>query len=291
VPKPSDPDTVSNGQQLNLQCWSQLLMNTTSAPENTSEVPEGLNNWSWGGFFLNWIWGVFNGTWIALLCFTGVGAFIMPFVLGFKGREWAWKNCKWESVEHFNRVQKKWDFWGILIGVLSILVSGIVFAVTIFFAAQAPDAGISASSETVITSETSMPATSVIPPANQTVTPPAAQIVEPVAVPVQPAFDLSGVWTSSTTDEVTIVQNGNKLVGKYSYKGDKGAKIEGSFEAEIDGVNVVKGTWTEAPAKKPQEKTSGPTELKLSDDGSVLDGWYGSEDGTERSPWSLEKKQ
>lgn len=269
-------------------------MHMTSAPETTaspsSESPADLDKWSWGGFFLNWIWGVFNGTWISLLCFSGIGALIMPFVLGYKGREWAWKNCKWESVEHFNRVQKKWDFWGILIGALSIVISAIFFGIGIFFAAQDLEAGIPASSESVITSNTSIPATAPLSAESPTMNPPRPQVVEPVAVPVKPTLDLSGVWTSSTTDDVTIVQNGNKLVGKYSYRGDKGAKIEGAFEAEIDGTNMVKGTWTEAPTKKPQEKTSGPTELKLSSNGSVLDGWYGSESGTERSPWVLEKK-
>lgn len=39
----------------------------------------------------------------------------MAVILGIKGRELAWKNNKWESIEHFNRVQKKWSFWGVLL--------------------------------------------------------------------------------------------------------------------------------------------------------------------------------
>jgi hypothetical protein len=270
-------------------------MNTTPSQESVSSsssaFPEGIHKWSWGGFFLNWIWGVFNETWISLLCFTGVGAIIMPFVLGYKGREWAWKNRKWDSIEHFNAVQRKWDFWGILIGVISTLVSVIIFAVTIFFAAQAPEAGITASSEQVISSNNPIPPTSVLPVENKTLLPPVEQVVTPATVPVKPTFELSGIWTSSTTDDITIVQNGNKLVGKYSYKGDNGSKTEGSFEAEILDANLVKGNWTEAPVKKPQEILSGPMEFKLSEDGAVLDGWYGNENGNERSPWVLERKR
>jgi hypothetical protein len=262
-----------------------------SVSSSSSEFPESIYKWSWGGFFLNWIWGVFNETWISLLCFTGVGAIIMPFVLGYKGREWAWKNRKWDSIEHFNAVQRKWDFWGILIGVLTTLGSVIIFAVTIFFAAQTPEAGITASSEPIITSNNSIPPPSVLPVENKTLTPPVEQVVAPVAVPAKPTFELSGIWTSSTTEDIAIVQNGNKLVGKYSYESDKGIKTEGTFEAEIVAVNLVQGTWTEAPVKKPKDIISGPMEFKLSDDGAVLDGWYGNVDGTERSPWVLEKKR
>ena len=31
----------------------------------------------------------------------------MTIILGLKGREWAWRNKKWDSLEHFNAVQKK----------------------------------------------------------------------------------------------------------------------------------------------------------------------------------------
>lgn len=47
----------------------------------------------------------------------------MAIVLGFKGREWAWKNKHWDSLEHFNRVQRRWSLWGIIL----TLVSSIIF--------------------------------------------------------------------------------------------------------------------------------------------------------------------
>jgi len=278
-------------------------MNATNTDQNPgtlpSEIPDELNKWSWGGFWLNWIWGVFNGTWIGLLCFTGVGAFIMPFVLGYKGREWAWKNRKWDSVDHFVQTQKKWDLWGNIFGILSVLISIGLVVSSIFLGSMAlqeaavssPDA-LNASSESVIASSPPPVASDSSVSSPSAVAPPVAapQAVAPVAQVVQPTVDLSGVWSSSTTDDITVVQNGNKVVGKYSYKGNNGAKIQGSFDGEIDGSNVLKGVWTEAPSKKPQEKTSGPMEMKLSDDGSVLDGWYGNMDGTERTPWSLGRK-
>jgi len=102
----------------------------TSGTGKSAEIPEGIKGWSWGAFFFNWIWAGFNKTYIGLLAFVPYVGFIMAITLGFKGREWAWRNKKWESVEHFNRVQKKWSFWGVtLIG--GVCVLGILAAIAI----------------------------------------------------------------------------------------------------------------------------------------------------------------
>ena len=90
--------------------------------------PDGVKGWSWGAFLLNWIWGPFNGTWIALLCLVPYIGFVMMIVLGFKGREWAWKNKRWDSLEHFNRVQRLWSIWALVL-VGGIFVIGILAAI------------------------------------------------------------------------------------------------------------------------------------------------------------------
>ena len=64
---------------------------------------------------LNWIWGIGNNTFIALLMFVPVVNFVMPFVLGIKGSAWAWRNKRWESVEQFKDVQRKWAKWGAIL--------------------------------------------------------------------------------------------------------------------------------------------------------------------------------
>lgn len=84
------------------------------------DIPAGVCGWSWGAFLLNWIWAIGNKTWIGLLCVIPYVGVIMMFVLGFKGREWAWKNKNWASVEEFNRVQRKWSAWGF--GLTAVLV-------------------------------------------------------------------------------------------------------------------------------------------------------------------------
>ena len=85
--------------------------------------PAGVKGWSRGAFFWNWIWALFNKTWIGLLAlvpYVGIG---MVFYLGFKGRELAWKNKRWESLEHFNRVQRSWSKWALILFVGVFLVA------------------------------------------------------------------------------------------------------------------------------------------------------------------------
>jgi hypothetical protein len=79
-------------------------------------IPPGVKGWSWGAFLLSLIWAIGNRVWIGLLVFVPiVGSIIMPFVLGFKGREWAWKTGRWTSVEAFNETQRKWSKWGVIV--------------------------------------------------------------------------------------------------------------------------------------------------------------------------------
>ena len=80
---------------------------------NDKAIPPGVKGWNWGAFFWTWIWGICNGTYIALLSLIPGVHFVMMFVLGAKGNEWAWCNKNWESVEQFHRTQRKWVVWGI----------------------------------------------------------------------------------------------------------------------------------------------------------------------------------
>jgi hypothetical protein len=90
-------------------------------------IPAEIDRWNWGAFLLNWIWGIGNNTYIALLALIPGVSFIMLFVLGAKGSAWAWRNGRWDSVEHFKRVQRKWAIWGavIWIGMLALFGAGI----------------------------------------------------------------------------------------------------------------------------------------------------------------------
>lgn len=78
-------------------------------------VPDGVRGWSWGAFLLNWIWAVGNNTWIGLLALVPFVNIPMVFWLGMNGREHAWRNRHWDSIDHFNRVQRLWSQWAVRI--------------------------------------------------------------------------------------------------------------------------------------------------------------------------------
>ena len=86
-------------------------------------LPPGISGWSWGAALLNWIWAIGNKVWIGLLAIVPGLNIVMFFVLGIKGREWAWKSGLWESVDHFNYVQRKWSKWAIGISIASLFVA------------------------------------------------------------------------------------------------------------------------------------------------------------------------
>lgn len=92
------------------------------------DLPPGVAGWSWGAFFLSWLWALGNKTWIGLLALVPYVGFIMAIILGIKGRQWAWQNKRWESVEEFNRIQRRWSLWGIII-VGGFMLLGILAAI------------------------------------------------------------------------------------------------------------------------------------------------------------------
>ncbi|MBA4370956.1 MAG: ribonuclease G [Coriobacteriaceae bacterium] len=93
-----------------------------------SVVPPEARGWNWGAFFLSWIWGIGNNTWIALLALIPYVNFVMVFVLGAKGSEWAWRNKRWESVEQFRRTQRTWAIVGLVLFAIGVIL-GIIGAV------------------------------------------------------------------------------------------------------------------------------------------------------------------
>lgn len=94
------------------------------------DVPDGVKGWSWGAFLLNWIWAIGNRTWIGLLALVPYVGVVVAIWLGFKGREMAWKNGNWQSVEHFNRVQRAWSRWAVGF-TLGMFLLGVVAAIVI----------------------------------------------------------------------------------------------------------------------------------------------------------------
>jgi hypothetical protein len=92
-----------------------VLMSDSPVRFDPKTIPAEINRWNWGAFLLNWIWGIGNQTYIALLALIPGFGFIWMLVLCAKGSTWAWRNGRWDSVEHFKRVQRKWAICGAII--------------------------------------------------------------------------------------------------------------------------------------------------------------------------------
>jgi hypothetical protein len=107
-------------------------MENTSGQGRTSIVPPEIGGWNWGAFLLNFIWAIGNRTWIGLLALTPYIGIVMAVALGIKGNEWAWKNRRWKSIDHFKRVQKTWSIFGVCL----LVLPGIIFTVLFMLAFQ-----------------------------------------------------------------------------------------------------------------------------------------------------------
>jgi hypothetical protein len=160
-------------------------MENTSGQGKTGAVPEEIRGWSWGAFFLGFIWGLFNRVYSSLLVFVPVVNLVVPFVLGAKGNKWAWQNKRWDSVEHFHRVQRNWARWGLGTMVVCVVL-GVALGLSEGFsqleAAEAPVAAPPAPGRATARAEgtPSRPAT-IAPAAATPPTPPVAAADKPAA--------------------------------------------------------------------------------------------------------------
>lgn len=99
---------------------------STATPPSHSEpgeVPPGIRRWNWGAFLLSWVWGIAHGVWISLLVFIPVINLVVPFYLGLKGNELAWKTGRWTDVDAYLERQKKWAVAGVIVAVISIIIT------------------------------------------------------------------------------------------------------------------------------------------------------------------------
>ncbi len=106
-------------------------------------VPEAIaKKFNWGAFLLNWIWGLGNNTYITLFIFLASILAFIPFIGGFiplglciwfgiKGNEWAWQNKQWDSIEHFNSVQKIWAIVGLVLAIVGFILGFLFFTVIV----------------------------------------------------------------------------------------------------------------------------------------------------------------
>jgi len=110
----------------NPSCLDTSMINT-SGQGTHALVPVEVDRWNWGAFLMHWMWGLGNNTMIALLMWVPLVNLVMPFVLGAKGSAWAWRNKRWDSVDHFRRVQRIWAVIGLILWFLmGLFIAGMV---------------------------------------------------------------------------------------------------------------------------------------------------------------------
>ena len=100
-------------------------MEYASGQGRASYIPTGIGRWNWGAFFLGWIWALGNTS--CLIAIVTFVLYLVTFVnivwwivLCIKGSQWAWQSKYWNSVEHFQRVQRRWAWAGLIVTVSSI---------------------------------------------------------------------------------------------------------------------------------------------------------------------------
>lgn len=116
--------------------------NSSGMGERTIVPEEIAKEFNWGAFLGTWIWGLGNKTYITLLVFV---AGLIPFVgfianfalaiwFGVKGNEWAWRNKRFDSINHFNQYQRMWAVISIAISVLYFIIIAftLIFFVSYF---------------------------------------------------------------------------------------------------------------------------------------------------------------
>lgn len=104
-----------------------VIVSPAMAVTPTAPVPPEARRWNWGAFFLTWIWGIGNNVMISFLCLVPFLNLVMPVILGVKGGEWAWQKKRWDSVEHFQRVQRIWACVGFVTFLLTLVIMVIAF--------------------------------------------------------------------------------------------------------------------------------------------------------------------
>jgi hypothetical protein len=106
-----------------------------------------VDRWNWGAFLLAPIWIGIHGLWVPLALLAafsgvalipnqtiqaaaGVGSLLFTIWLARRGNAMAWRKRRWESVEHFRHVQRRWAQWG-LVALIGLFAIGVWSAVRV----------------------------------------------------------------------------------------------------------------------------------------------------------------
>lgn len=93
--KPTEVNIGSSRQNIPNTITNTVNSNGQRSTSGSSiQVPDEIKGWNWGAFLMSPLWPFTNRVWIGLLAWVPYVGWIMLFVLGAKGNEWAWKSRK-----------------------------------------------------------------------------------------------------------------------------------------------------------------------------------------------------
>jgi hypothetical protein len=103
-----------------------------------------------------------------------------------------------------------------------------------------------------------------------------------------PAINLTGVWTTTDGDTVTLEQQGMSITGTYEYVDDDDVTQEGRLEGSLkDGV--IQAKWWERPKVGGGEEVRGDLQWHVTQDGKMLAGWFREDGDSEQYDWNLKR--
>ncbi|MFC1901197.1 B-box zinc finger protein [Chloroflexota bacterium] len=141
-----------------------LVSSNTSGQGRRAEIPSNIRGWNWGAMWGTWIWGIANRVWISLLYpvpfimyavlvvlfvsetipmdqmenIAGLGIWrfsiflfslmqlVLHIALLLKGNQWAWQAKRWDSVQSFLTVQKRWTLFFLILFILGLIIFVVV---------------------------------------------------------------------------------------------------------------------------------------------------------------------
>ena len=106
---------------------------TNDSGTRSARLPRSARGWNTAAFLLGPVWGPANGVWLGVI---GLVFLFLPFLdiptrmilylafgalLGLKGNEMAWKARRWNSVEHFKRIQQAWMMFALVVNIILLI--------------------------------------------------------------------------------------------------------------------------------------------------------------------------
>jgi hypothetical protein len=120
------------------EIYPQSFIENNSGQGENSVVPDIVAKpFSWGAFFFTWIWGIVYKKWVTLLVFPIA---LIPYLglvvvlglqiwFGVEGNKWAWQAKRYEGIDEFHQIHKKWAIWGWVFNIFGVVLTtvGIIF--------------------------------------------------------------------------------------------------------------------------------------------------------------------